>query len=303
MRVLIIGLGSIAKKHITVLREIDPSIELFALRCSGSPKEVNGVRNVFEWSDVKGLGLDFIIISNPTFKHRETIEKLLSGENIPLFIEKPLFDKLDGENLIQAINEKNTITYVACNLRFLDCLQFAKSIIASKRINEVNIYCGSYLPDWRPGQNFRKIYSANQEMGGGVHIDLIHEIDYACWMFGKPASSRRTITSTSSLEITAADYANYLLQYDQFNINIVLNYFRRDARRTLEVVCEDGTLNVDILKGEVFWCKNLVYSSSQQISDTYLNQMIFFIDNVLTRKTSLNTIDEAYEILNICLAN
>src|SRR5690606_14944767 len=134
----------------------------------------------------------YIIISNPTFKHKETIVNLLPL-GLPLFIEKPLFDKLDGEFLLHAIKEKNLITYVACNLRFLDCLKFIKDFILGKRINEVNIYCGSYLPDWRQGVNFREIYSANKDMGGGVHIDLIHEIDYANWIFGNPIDWRRTI--------------------------------------------------------------------------------------------------------------
>ncbi len=302
MRVLIIGLGSIAKKHIAALKDIDPDVKLFALRSAHSSEEVSGIRNLYGRDEIKGLGFDFIIISNPTFKHKETISNLLET-NLPLFIEKPLFDKLEGEDLVQTIAEKDTITYVACNLRFLRCLQFAKDYIAGKRINEVNIYCGSYLPDWRPGQNFREVYSANHEMGGGVHLDLVHEIDYAFWMFGKPNHFRRTITTASSLKITGADYANYLLQFDAYNINVVLNYFRRDAKRTLEVVCEDGTLNVNLLTGEVYWNENLVYSSSQKISDTYLEQMKFFIENILTRKASLNTVDEAYEILKICLAN
>jgi predicted dehydrogenase len=302
MRVLIIGLGSIAKKHIAALKEIDTSVELFALRSSDASEEVIGIRSVYSLNEIKDLVIDFIVISNPTFKHRETIEGLLKT-NLPLFIEKPLFDKLEAEDLIQTISEKNLVTYIACNLRFLECLHFAKAFIADKRINEVNIYCGSYLPEWRPGQNFRGGYSANCEMGGGVHIDLIHEIDYAYWMFGKPNDFRRTISAASSLEITAADYANYLLQYDQFSINVILNYYRRDAKRTLEVVCEDGTINVNLLKGEVYWNENLVLNSTKMISDTYLDQMRFFTENILTGKESLNTVHEAYEILKICLAD
>lgn len=302
MRVLIIGLGSIAKKHITALKEIDSNVELFALRSSKISEETIGIRNLYSIKEVYELAIDFIVISNPTFKHKETIEKLLDT-SLPLFIEKPLFNSLGEEDLMQTIYDKKIVTYVACNLRFLECLRFAKDFIADKRINEVNVYCGSFLPEWRPGQNFREIYSANHEMGGGVHIDLIHEIDYAYWIFGAPKNIKHTISASSSLAITAADYANYLLQYNHFNVNIILNYYRRDAKRSLEVVCEEGTLKVNLLSGESFWNKKSVFVSEKTIRDTYLDQMRFFIENILTRQTSFNNVNEAYEILKICLAN
>ncbi|MBA2500481.1 MAG: Gfo/Idh/MocA family oxidoreductase [Chitinophagaceae bacterium] len=301
MKVLIIGLGSIAKKHVAALQELDPHVELFALRYTVPAIELSGIVNIYEPDRIKNLGIDFVIISNPTFKHKETIAGLLHL-NLPLFIEKPLFEDLEGEALLNTIAEKNIITYVACNLRFLECLKFAKTFIKGKRINEVNIYCGSYLPDWRPGQNFREVYSANKEMGGGVHIDLIHEFDYAYWLFGKPKNVRCTLSSSSSLEITAIDYANYVLRFDQYNINIVLNYFRRDPKRSMEIVCDDGTLHVDLLKNAAYWNGSLIFETNQLISDTYNDQMRFFTKNILNQKASFNSVSEAYEILKICLA-
>ncbi|MGN6399591.1 MAG: Gfo/Idh/MocA family protein, partial [Flavisolibacter sp.] len=277
MKVLIIGLGSIAKKHIAALKEIDPAVELFAIRSSTGSNQMDGVIDLYQLDEARKLEVDFIIISNPTFKHKETIAKLIDF-NRPLFIEKPLFDKLENDALLELIAQKKITTYVACNLRFLDCLKFSRKFIAGKRINEVNIYCGSYLPEWRPGQNFREVYSANKEMGGGVHIDLIHELDYAYWFFGKPKRVKRSTSSVSSLKIDAVDYANFLLGYDQFSINVILNYYRRDAKRTLEIICEDGSLNVDLLKNEVAWNSKVIFTTKQVISDTYKEQMSFFIE-------------------------
>lgn len=300
MRVLIIGLGSIAKKHITALKEIYPNVELFALRSSVSAMEVNGVVSVYEYDKIKDLAIDFMIISNPTFKHKETIERLLHL-GLPFFIEKPLFDKLEEEALLNTIADKGIVTYVACNLRFLECIKFARDFIKGNRINEVNVYCGSYLPDWRPDKNFRELYSSNETMGGGVHLDLIHEIDYVYWFFGNPLNVRHSLSSKSSLNIDAIDYANYLLEYKDFKANIILNYFRRDAKRNLEIVCEDGTLYINLLKNEVWWRNEIIFSSKKKIIDTYKDQIRFFIENILTKKTTFNNIFEAYEILKICM--
>jgi predicted dehydrogenase len=301
MKVLIVGLGSIARKHISAMKELDPNVKLFAFRSSRSSTKIENVLDIYQPEELTRLKVDFVIISNPTYKHKETIESLLYL-NVPLFIEKPLFDGLKAESLLRRIDEQKIITYVACNLRYLECLKFVKGMVGQKRINEVNIYCGSYLPDWRPGQDFRKVYSSNVEMAGGVHFDLIHEIDYAFWIFGEPKKVTCSTSSLSSLKISSIDYANYLLEFDKFSISIILNYFRRDSKRTFEVVCEDGTLNADLLNNEVSWNDEIIFRSKQVIKDTYIDQMRFFTNDILSRKNSFNTVNEAYKILKICLA-
>lgn len=300
MKVLIIGLGSIAQKHIQAIKSIRPDSDIYALRSSVNAGVIADVTNIYTTDELTNKNFDFIIISNPTALHYQTITGLLEY-NIPLFIEKPLFDNLMADELIEGIKQKGILTYVACNLRFLECLLFAKRFLEGKRINEVNIYCGSYLPNWRPGVNFRESYSANKDLGGGAHIDLIHEIDYAYWLFGHPDQVKKTFRSVSSLAINATDYANYLLAYDQFSVNIVLNYYRKDSKRELEIVFEDGTCLVNLLNNTVTWNEEIVFESAQKIINTYTSQMKYFIDGIANKNLSLNTAAEAYQVLKICL--
>lgn len=302
MNVLIIGLGSIAVKHILAIKKITPDARLYALRSSNKANEINGVCNIFSLDELQKIKPDFAIISNPTFAHHKTILSLIPL-NIPIFIEKPLFSELDNGEVVKEIQKNNIITYIACNLRFLDCLRFAKDYITNKRINEVNIYCGSFLPNWRPGIDYKSTYSANKELGGGVHIDLIHEIDYTYWLFGKPTQVSKVFSNKSSLDITAFDYANYTLDYPSFNASIVLNYYRRDPKRTLEIVLEEETILVNILKNKVYKNGDIIFESKKTITHTYEDQLRFFIDHVVAKKEEFNTVDEAYEILKICLQN
>ncbi len=302
MKVLIVGLGSIAQKHISALKKIKFNSHIYALRSSDKVSEVMGVQNIFSLDEVKDLNIDFAIISNLTSKHRETILNIIPY-NIPLFIEKPLISNLDNGVLVNKIRENNNINYVACNLRFMDCLRFTKGYIINKRVNEVNIYCGSYLPDWRPGRDYKSTYSANIEQGGGVHMDLIHEIDYAYWLFGEPISVSKILSNKSSLNINSFDYANYVLNYTGFNVGIVLNYFRKDSKRTLEIVLEEETILVDLLKNKVYRNNDIIFESEKTIIDTYDDQLKFFINEVLTYNEKFNSAYEAYEILKICLQN
>jgi len=166
----------------------------------------------------------------------------------------------------------------------------------------VIVYCGSYLPDWRPNADFRKKYSANTELGGGVHIDLIHELDYLYWLFGAPKDVNRIFRSQSSLAISSYDYANYVLDYNGFCASVVLNYYRRDPKRTLELVFDDETWNIDLLKNQIT-CKNrILFSSEQRIADTYQTQMEYYIRSLSKKTDTFDTISDAYTILKICLA-
>lgn len=304
MKVLIIGLGSIAQKHIPALRQAGVE-EIFALRSSPDSAEFEGVRNIYSIKEIEKYNFDFFIVSNVTSKHFDTLEKLEKFEK-PLFIEKPLFAKTGAqeEALVTKIAQRNFPTYVACNLRFLDSLRKIKELSKGFRINEINVYCGSYLPEWRPNQDFRTNYSARKELGGGVHVDLIHELDYLFWIFGSPKNTTAIFSSKSSLEISAVDYANYLWEYPGFNANVILNYFRRDQKRILEVVTEEGTYWADLLKNKVFKDKSEIFSSDQKIADTFNVQMQYFVKEILnTNKNGFNSIEEAYKVLKLCLKN
>lgn len=305
MNVLIVGLGSIAKKHIAALRKIDSEIVVYALRLSNPSALEIGVQNVYSIDDLASVQIDFIVISNPTAAHQESIELLLKLR-VPLFIEKPVSNTLDFQCTIDKVKQMGILTYVACNLRFLECIIFLNDEIhkGSKRVNEVNVYCGSYLPDWRPDVDFRKVYSANADQGGGVHIDLIHEIDYLYWLFGMPEDVKSVFRNSSSLQINAYDYANYNLIYSNFTASVILNYYRREPKRSIEIIFEDETWEVDLRNNSVYVNGSELFKSDHSILDTYLSQMQYFIGLVqCNSKRSFNDIEDAYNVLNICLTN
>jgi predicted dehydrogenase len=304
MDVLIIGLGSIAAKHILSLNSLQEKFNIYALRTTEG-NNVEGVTNIYSISELPRLP-SFAIVSNPTQFHFQTITSL-ACLNIPMFIEKPPLHTLDEiETVIDQINEKNILTYVACNLRFHPCIQFLKSHLQAGdniKINEVNVYCGSYLPDWRPEKNYKKTYSANKEMGGGVHLDLFHEMDYTCWLFGYPNSSYGFKSNKSSLEINADDYANYILEYPEFNVSIILNYYRNKAKRTIEVLFAKETWIVDLIQNTIYSDNGvLVFQSTDfKIVDTYINQMHYFVSCLKGNLKTINPITESIKVLKLSL--
>jgi predicted dehydrogenase len=304
VNILIIGLGSIGNKHVSAILQVKPEAIIYALR-SGKKFEVNEtVRNIYSLKEID-FELDFIIISNPTQLHKQTIEQCLDF-GCPLFIEKPVLSDLqDVDSLARKIKNKQIITYVACNMRFHPAIQFLKAQlkIIAPRLNEVNIYCGSYLPVWRPDRDFRTVYSAHSKMGGGVHLDLIHELDYCLWLFGKPAEIRSLKRNVSSLQIDSIDYAGFNLLYPLFTVNIILNYYRRDAKREIELITDENTFIIDLIKNKIYSnvSGKVLFEQPFDMSETYINQFWYFLDCIQGHQRSMNDFSEGIESLKIAL--
>jgi len=303
MKVLIIGLGSIAKKHINALQKINSRVEIFALRRTKATTEVDGVKSIFYFSDIP-TDINFVIISNPTSEHYTTVVEILKLKK-PIFLEKPSFTNLNQADEILSLVKQNQIAiYTAFNLRFHPAIVWLKENIESYRVFEVQAYCGSYLPNWRHGVDYRNNYSAKSELGGGVHLDLIHEIDYILWIFGEPQKSNIFLNKVSDLEINSIDSATYILEYDSKTISIRLNYFRRDPKRTIEIVTDKSTLYVDLLNNKIVDSNNeILFESDEQILETYFHQMNYFVNMITEVHSFMNDISESTKTLKYALQN
>lgn len=304
MRILIIGLGSIASKHISAIKRIDRYAEIYAYRNSTQSPSNPEVTDIFTLESLD-IYFDFIIISNPTILHAKAINSALKF-NCPLIIEKPVLGNLEEVALLQKkIDEKNVKTYVACNLRFHPLIIFLKEYLNKKVlvINEINVYCGSHLPKWRPGQEYKKSYSAQAMMGGGVHLDLIHELDYCIWLFGVPIETRVLKRNVSSLEINSIDSATYHFLYKNFTLNIQLNYFRIDTKRQIEILTDSDTLVGDLIANTfTSLTKNeILYDAEFNMSDTYYDQMKYFIKHKNDGMSLMNDFSEGVSTLKIAL--
>jgi len=301
MNILIVGLGSIARKHIIAIKQLEINFKIYALR-SKKAKDEKYITNIYNLNDINDQ-LDFIIISNPTAFHEKTINKLIYLK-VPLFIEKPVLNDFKNAIKISKNLKTNKIpSYVACNMRFHPSINFLKKFIDEFNpiINEVNVYSGSYLPDWRKNKNYKNSYSSQSKMGGGVHLDLIHEIDYCKWIFGFPLMVKSLKRSVSSLEIDSIDFSNYNLIYNNYSINIILNYYRKHPKREIELVIKDETIIVDLLKNSVYSNKEkrFLFKKKFNIQETYNKQMKYFVENI--NRNLMNCFDEGIETLKIAL--
>ena len=175
-KVIIIGRGTIAKKHEIILRNIKKNLDI--LKIKSRNLKIENKKLILQ---IKKFNPDYIIISSPATSHYKQmmiIENILSKKVV--LIEKPLFEK--NYKLPPKIKNKY---FVGFNLRHDPLLIFLKKYLTKKKYFHVSIYCSSFLPSWRKNIDYQSSVSAKKSLGGGVLLELSHEIDYLVWLIGK----------------------------------------------------------------------------------------------------------------------
>ena len=236
-KVCFIGLGSIASRHMKNLKDIfGEEIKIDVFRSgNGKPLDVALQSMIGQvYYDYANLPTDYdvMFITNPTRLHYET---LLTVQNHAkhFFIEKPVFET--GYEEIERLELKSdSVYYVACPLRYTNVIQYLKKNIDFSKVYSMRCISSSYLPDWRPGTDYRNTYSARKELGGGVSIDLIHEWDYISFLLGQPQKVQCFIGKKSNLEINSDDVAVYIAEYPDKFVELQLDYFGRASSRRIE---------------------------------------------------------------------
>lgn len=302
MKVLFIGLGSISGRHIRNLKEIlNESVIVSVLR-SGKGKEIssglkdNIDRIITDDNDLE-MNYDAIFITNPTSMHYETLERYQNYSDA-FFIEKPVF--ITGEEDISPFSDITKKYYIACPLRYSNVIQWLKYNMNFSTVYSMRVISSSYLPDWRPGMDYRNTYSAHRVMGGGVNIDLIHEWDYISYLIGFPFSVQCLIRKMSNLEIDSDDIAMYMAEYTDKVVEIHLDYFGRKTIRKIELLTENDTVVANLIEQKISWlCSGKILDLSENRDSYQKKEMSHFLDIVNGKAINDNSIEEACKVLRI----
>ena len=240
MKVLLIGYGSIGKRHYEVLSAIG-SVTQIDVVTAQILSELTTYGSIEQVKNLEDYG--YIVIASETYKHHDQIEYLENNTKSKIILcEKPLFDTS------RSIEVKNNVVYVGYVLRFHPILQKICLLLNGEDILFTQIRWGSYLPLWRPGIDYRKSYSASKEQGGGVLLDLSHEIDYMQWLFGSVETISAYQSKISDLEIDSDDIVSATGKTDkQVIFTISLDYISKIPMREITIHTNDKTIEADLI--------------------------------------------------------
>ena len=283
-KVLIIGFGSIGKRHAAILNNFKRVSEVYIL--SKRPSKI--FKNIKKLSQIKQIDPDYIVICSRTsdhFKHLKYIERNLSKKIV--LIEKPLFNKFHKFNIL-----KNKV-FVGYNLRQHPVIKFIKNFIKYKNILSVNIVCNSYLPNWRK-KNYKTLYSSHKRFGGGVLLDLSHEIDYLEWIFKRiKRLDLVKIKKLSNLKLNVEDHVLIAGETEVCNFIVDLNYYSLYPRREIIIDGNYFSIKGDLINNSVeIYLKNKnkkIIKFKNNKNYTYIKQHQLVLDqNYRTLSTFKN---------------
>src|SRR5882672_3604251 len=256
MRVLVCGLGSIGRRHVRNLRRLGVR-DILCFRNRGV--DTAPLAQDEECEPVSSLeeGLErrpsLVLVTNPTALHVETAAAVVAA-GVPVFVDKPLGPMLLGvDTLVDSILAVDLPAFLGYVLRFHPTLMKAKQLLAAGAIGRpltARFFVGEYLPDFHPWEDYRQGYSARADLGGGVMLTLIHDVDLVCWFFGLPQEVFSAAGHRSHLEIDVEDVAA-MICFSAAGplVEIHMNYLERPARRGFVIVGEDGTMEWDGTEG------------------------------------------------------
>ncbi len=318
VRVLIVGLGSIGRRHLANLRLIEPAahITIWHQRskrqaAAAAPSPADCV--VYNLEDALNTKPDAALVTNPASLHIET-GRALAQQGIHLFIEKPLSNTLDGvDELLDLCRQRSLVLMVGYNLRFYRPLQVMRQALLEGRIGciiTLRAEVGQYLPEWRLGSDYRQSVSARRDLGGGAVLELSHELDYVRWLVGEVKTVSAQVGHLSHLEIDVEDMAEIILQFRNGAIaSVHLDMVDRATMRTCRITGTEGTLTWDGMSH----CVQLFSAATDTWSDLhpakaidrnemYVSELCHFLDCVRGNEVPIVSGDDGRRVLEIALA-
>lgn len=314
-RYLIVGLGSIGRRHLRNLLELRPGCRVAVLR-SGLPGSAvspigDGVIECRTWDEALAFAPRAAIVAGPATTHIASARRLVAV-GVPVLVEKPLADELSGVgDLVELAERMGVPAAVGYNLRLRPSLIQVRALVAKGAIGTVaaaRAEVGQYLPDWRPGARYQDGVSARRDLGGGPLLELSHEFDYLYWMFGCPETVTARGGRYGSLEIDVEDVVEVTLEFSgrgRMLANVHLDFLQRAPDRRCRFIGSEGTLiwdavadTIDIFRAGTGRWERITFPPAEG-DETYLDQLRQFLAAAEGGTLTLPTLAEGCDVLAI----
>jgi predicted dehydrogenase len=317
----IVGCGSVGARHLSNLVALGvPRFTVFDPQMPQTPDTI-GKAEIGTAASLAALldnNPDFLIIANPSDLHvAAAVEGARRG--CDLFIEKPLGTTTSQLSELQsAIHKAGVLSMAAANMRFHPGPALVKKLLDAGEIGVplwARFHCGSRLPKWRPGTDYRRSYSASATHGGAI-LDCIHEIDLATWLFGAGTLVSASHTPANTIGLECEGLAELITKHrNRMMVATHLNFVQQDYQRQIEVVGSDASLYWSIHRPEVrisqpekespFFVnpEPRIYSHPPlvDLNQMYVEQMAHFLECIATRTETCNPVSLAIKTTAVAI--
>lgn len=291
-KISVVGLGSIGRRHLANIKILHPDARVLAVSSSGVLPDAP-VAHADQLSvDIQAaidFKPDFAIVASPATYHFQHAKQFMAA-NIPVLIEKPITADLNEANqLISLTNQSDVPVSVGYCLRYLPAMSHVKKLLQDMRIGNIYnifVHVGQFLPLWRQNKDYRLSVSASKKLGGGVLLELSHELDYLQWLVGELDFSYGILRNTKKLNLEVEEIADLMLTTTCGKVcHVHLDFVQKNTQRYCCFIGENGRIDWDLLKNKVSIStekeERIVFNDpSWDRNNMYLLMLQDFIDSV-----------------------
>ncbi|MCT6700568.1 Gfo/Idh/MocA family protein [Rheinheimera sp. 4Y26] len=313
--IAVIGAGSIGRRHIGNLRLLHPGARIYWLGATGVIAAAERDADIVypaNLDELLRIQPDYCIVASPASSHLQFMSALLA-KHVPVLVEKPLAATLAEGKQMQQLSLANPTTPVAVAycLRFLPALQLLKSTLQNGNLGKVlhiNCHVAQYLPDWRPGKDYRHSVSARASLGGGVLLELSHELDYLHYLFGSLQLHYSQLQQSGLLDIDVEDQADLFMSTQSgASVSLHQDFLQKTVQRRCMISTTEARLEWDLVQNSIWLFtgseQQLLFSEPEyQRNQMYLQMLSAFEQQLRqpgTTNTVLATVDDALCTLSL----
>ena len=316
MKIIVIGLGSMGKRRIRLIKEMYPEYDIIGI--DGREDRRNEAAGLFCISCFDSAScvedkVDCAFICTSPLSHAAIISDCLK-RGWHVFTELNLVQDGYDEN-IKLAKEKNCTLFLSSTFFYREELKYISSKITRDKKWNYIYHIGQYLPDWHPWENYKEFFIGDKRTNGCREIMAI-ELPWLTGAFGEISSITSASDKMTGLNINFND--NYLIQINHSNGNkgvLVVDVVSPVAVRRLEVYSENGYLSwngtpdsiyeydIDSKKCEKVSLKEETEHkegySSFIVENAYKNEIKEFFEVVLDNKTPLYGFEQDKKTLKL----
>lgn len=249
MNIVVIGLGSMGRRRIRLLKKYNESDKIIGIDLSEDRRNISETEFGIETSKsledtIKNNNIDCAIICTSPLSHSKLINICLEND-IHVFTELNLVDDGYEEN-IQLAKEKNKVLFLSSTFLYRAEIKKIESLInkQEKKIN-YTYHIGQYLPDWHPWENYKDFFVGDKRTNGCREIFAI-ELPWLIKVFGDIIDVIVRKSKMSSLNLDYDDNYLLIIEHESGHKGMVaVDIVSRKPVRNLEIFNEDIYLSWD----------------------------------------------------------
>lgn len=306
MNILIIGGGSIGKRHLKNLHQLGFK-NLYCLKreLNFSFEKEFQCKVITNFSEAKALAIDCVFVCTPTSLHIEGLQFAVENR-CHIFMEKPLIhDKLGLEKAKYLLENHDKTFFIGFMLRFHPLVQKIKEILDENDLGEVfsaRFEFGSYLPYWHPWEDYKLSYASINKLGGGVINTITHELDLIQYFFGEPESVYCNALNFNKLQIDVEELAEAVFTYNDKVISLHIDFLQKDYDRNIKVLCDNGSIKWEWHTNQIVINKHeqdpeIISFLDFDVNQLYIDEVNKFME-LITKNTIEHVLDSKHAINN-----